>query len=101
MTPPFLCNLAVCLHIGPNAATVQYNGMQYTLFPERVNHTEADAACRRLPDGRLAQLDTQAALDVVGQALLPTLPMQVRARHFSSRWGWLLHLLAELPSCTR
>jgi hypothetical protein len=50
----------------------------YTLFPERVNYTEAAAACKRLPNGRLAQLESQAALTAVGNALLPTLPMQVR-----------------------
>lgn len=38
---------------------------------------EAAAACGRLPHGRLAQLDTQEALTAVGNALLPTLPMQV------------------------
>lgn len=57
--------------------TTRYNGMYYTLFPERVNHTEAEAACRTLgPGGRLAQLTTQATLTAVGDALLPTLPMQ-------------------------
>jgi hypothetical protein len=57
--------------------STQYEGLHYTLFPERVNYTEAAAACSYLPDGRLAQLDTQAALTVVSKALLPTLPMQV------------------------
>jgi hypothetical protein len=75
----------VCVRAGPNAASVQYNGLLYTLFPERVNHSEADAACRRLPDGRLAQLDTQAASNAVGKALLPTLPMQVSRAQYGSR----------------
>lgn len=69
---------------GPNVSSTQYNGLWYTLFPERVNYTEAAAACSRLPRGRLAQLDTQETLTAVGNALLPTLPMQVGSQTHSA-----------------
>lgn len=71
---------------GPNVASIEYKGVWYTLFPERVNYTEAAAACKQLPNGRLAQLEGQAALTAVGNALLPTLPMQVRHLPFVG-WG--------------
>jgi hypothetical protein len=69
---------------GPNTASTRHNGQWYTLFPERVNFTEAQAQCAHLPGGSLAILQDSDALHTVGNALLPTLPMQ-----YSLQLAWV------------
>jgi hypothetical protein len=58
---------------------VPFNHKYFTLYPERVTWSEADAFCSQA-GGRLAVLDSREAVDAVHQALLVTLPSQTAIR---------------------
>lgn len=61
---------------GPAIKTISLNNSYYTVYPERVTWTEANATCGKLPNGRLAILDSRIDLDTVYRQLLTTLPSQ-------------------------
>jgi hypothetical protein len=69
-----------CLCSGPSIKTIEQGGSYYTVYPERVTWSEAAAACKQLPGGQLAILDSQGLVDTISRYLLDTLPFQTAVR---------------------
>jgi hypothetical protein len=74
----------VLLLSGPDVKTYAYDGLNYTIFPETVTFSEAEAACSTLlGNGSLAVLPSRDLLVAMDEHLLLTLPWK---RSLKTAW---------------